>query len=106
MMNDPRALRILDILAAETFVERAKLVPDATIDDLGIASLDIVQAIFALETEFDIELPVAQQGGGAEFATVAELVNHVLAALDGAAGSKVTKLHAEPDALSLEHDRE
>jgi acyl carrier protein len=106
MMDDPRALRILDIVAAETFVERAKLVPDATIDDLGIASLDIVQTIFALETEFDIEIPVAQQGGGAEFTTVAELVSHVLAALDDAARSKVAKPRAEPDTLSLEHDRE
>jgi acyl carrier protein len=106
MMDDSRALRILDIVAAETFVERAKLVPDATIDDLGIASLDIVQAIFALETEFDIEIPVAQQGGGVEFATVAELVSHVLAALDDAARNKITKLPAQPDPLSLGHDRE
>jgi acyl carrier protein len=105
MMDDPRASRILDIVAAETFVERAKLVPDATIDDLGIASLDIVQTIFALESEFDIEIPVAQQGGGAEFATVAELVAHVLAALDDAARTKVAKPRAEPDALNLEHDR-
>jgi acyl carrier protein len=82
MMNDPRASRILDIVAAETFVDREKLVPGATIDDLGIASLDIVQAIFALETGLGIDIPVAGEGGGAEFATVGELVSHVLAALD------------------------
>jgi acyl carrier protein len=87
MINDPRASRILDILAAETFVEREKLVPEATIDDLGIASLDIVQAIFALETKFEIEIPIARQGGGAEFATVGELVAHVLAALDASRAS-------------------
>jgi acyl carrier protein len=84
-MGDKRAARILDIVAAETFVDREKLVPDATIDDLGIASLDIVQAIFALETELGIEIPVAGQGGGAEFATVGQLVSHVLDALDAAA---------------------
>jgi acyl carrier protein len=82
--NDPRSSRILDIVAAETFVDRNKLVPEATIDDLGIASLDIVQAIFALETELGIEIPVAGQGAGAEFVTVGELVEHVLAALDQA----------------------
>jgi acyl carrier protein len=60
-MGDKRAARILDIVAAETFVDREKLVPDATIDDLGIASLDIVQAIFALENELGIELPVARK---------------------------------------------
>jgi acyl carrier protein len=82
MTDDPRAARILDIVAAETFIDRAKLLPDATINDLGMASLDIVQAIFALESEFDIEIPVAREGGGAEFNTVGELVAHVLATID------------------------
>jgi acyl carrier protein len=80
-MDDPRVSRILDIVAKETFVERAKLRPEATIDELGIASLDIVQTVFALETEFNIEIPVAREGGGAEFATVKELVDHVLAVM-------------------------
>jgi acyl carrier protein len=87
MMMDARASRILDIVAKETFVDRSKLLPEATIDDLGIASLDIVQSIFALETELDIEIPVAREGGGAEFATVGDLVSHVLAVLDRKAAS-------------------
>src|SRR3954469_8202271 len=84
MINDTSASRILDILAAETFVDREKLAPDVTIEDLGVASLDIVQAIFALESELGIEIPVAREGGGIEFPTVGELVRHVLATLDAA----------------------
>ncbi|MGH6797754.1 MAG: acyl carrier protein [Roseiarcus sp.] len=83
-MDDPRVAQILDIVAKETFVDRTKLVPAATIDDLGIASIDIVQTIFAIETEYNIELPLAQTGGGAEFPTVGALVDHVLATLDKA----------------------
>jgi acyl carrier protein len=82
-MNKPTVDRILDILAKETFVDRAKLVPEATIEELGIASLDVVQAIFALETEFDIEIPVAgDSAGGAEFSTVQDLVSHVLGVIE------------------------
>ncbi len=81
-MEDSRACRILEIMAKETFVDRDKLVPDATIEELGIASLDVVQTMFALEEEFDIQIPVAGQGGGLEFATVKSLVDHVIAVLD------------------------
>ncbi|MBV9522894.1 MAG: acyl carrier protein [Alphaproteobacteria bacterium] len=90
-MDDPRAARILDIVAKETLVDRSKLVPEATIDSLGIASLDIIQTIFALETEFDIEIPVAGERAGAEFSTVKELVDHVIAELDRVAKARLEK---------------
>jgi len=82
-MNNPRVERILDILAKETFVDRAKLVPEATIEELGIASLDVIQAIFALETEFDVEIPVTgDSAGGVEFSTVQDLVDHVVKVIE------------------------
>jgi acyl carrier protein len=89
---DPRASRILDIVAKETLVDREKLHPEAVIADLGIASLDVVQTIFAIETEFDIEVPVAREGGGLEFTTVGELLDHVLAVLDGKAADLADKV--------------
>jgi acyl carrier protein len=97
--SDPRASHILDIVAKETFVDRAKLLPEARIDELGIASIDIVQTIFAIESEFDIELPVAGAGAGAEFETVQALVDHVLATLDQAAAisSAGTEAEREPE---------
>jgi acyl carrier protein len=82
--GDPRVERILDILARETHVERAALAFDATMDALGIESLDLVQAVFELESQFDIEIPVAPDRTGAEFATVGDLVRHVIAVLDKA----------------------
>ncbi len=84
-MDDLRASRILDIVAKETFVDRDKLVSDATMEELGIASLYLVQTMFALEEEYDIEIPVAGKGGGLEFVTVKSLVDHVILVLDQAA---------------------
>jgi acyl carrier protein len=78
MPTDPRAGQILDIVAAETGVARDRLVPDARLADLDVASLDVVQAVFALEEKFGVEIPVAGDGGGAEFETVGDLVQHVM----------------------------
>jgi acyl carrier protein len=81
---DPRVARILDIVARETHVDRAALTLDATMDALGIESLDLVQTVFELESQFDIEIPVAPDLAGVEFATVGDLVSHVTAVLDRA----------------------
>lgn len=80
--DDPRVGDILDIVARETAIARERLVPAATIDELGIPSLDMAQTLFALESHFDVEIPVVSERAGAEFATVADLVDHVLVTLD------------------------
>ncbi len=86
--DDPRVGTILDIIAKETAVDRALLTPDATVDALGVSSLDMTQAIFALETHFDIELPVVPERAGAEFATIGDLIAHVLATLESVRNAK------------------
>jgi acyl carrier protein len=80
-MPDPRANEILDIVATETAVDRGRLVPDALLSDLGIPSLDLVQAIFAIEERFKVDIPVVSDRTGAEFQMVGDLVSHVLATL-------------------------
>ena len=81
-MADPRVDEILDIVAKETSVDRARLMPEASLADLDIPSLDLVQAIFAIEERFKIDVPVVSDRTGAEFTTVGELVDHVLHTLD------------------------
>ena len=81
---DPRVEVILAIVARETGVDRTALRPEATIQELGIASIDMVQALFELETHFDVEIPVVSDRTGGEFGTVAELTSHVIATLDRA----------------------
>jgi acyl carrier protein len=83
---DPRAADILAILAHETGIDIALLRPEASIEELGIASLDLTQAVFEIETRFGVEIPVVadRAGAGAEFTTVGDLLAHVLATLDRA----------------------
>ena len=83
-MTDPRRDEILDIVAKETGIDRARLLPGASIEELGIPSLDMVQTIFELESRFDVEIPVVSERAGAEFATVGDLVDHVIQTLDRA----------------------
>jgi acyl carrier protein len=80
--RDPRVSQILDIFAKETSTDRASLRPEATIDELGIASIDLTLAVFQLESVFDIEIPVMAATPGNEFATVGELVRLVIGLLD------------------------
>ena len=49
--------KICDIIAKEARVDRGLVTPGATMDDLKIASVDLVQIVFALEEGFDITIP-------------------------------------------------
>ena len=80
--TDPRTDDILAIVAKEAMVDRDKLVLDARIDTLGISSLDMTQAIFGIEEKYDVEIPVVAEQAGQEFATVGNLVEHALRAID------------------------
>ena len=76
---------MLDIFAKETGVDRGLLQPEARLDDLGVASLDLTMAVFELETAFDVHIPVVSDQAGAEFGSVGDLVSHVMAVLDAKA---------------------
>ena len=82
---DPRRGEILAIFSREVGVRPDLLRPEATLDSLEIASLDIVQAIFALEERYDVQIPVIPERTGSEFTTVGQLLDHVVATLDRAA---------------------
>jgi acyl carrier protein len=82
--SDPRVARILAIFAREAEIDRAKLLPDATIEALGVDSLDLTMTVFQLETELDINIPAIAERAGAEFSTVGDLLRHVIAAMDAA----------------------
>ncbi len=75
--DEPRAYdEIVAILSKETGIEPERLTEEATIQDLGIQSIDLVQAIFAIETRFDIEIPVGlEQDGGS--VTVGDFIRHI-----------------------------
>ena len=55
-MTDPRTSEILDIIAANSGIDRAKLKLETTLDELGITSLKLIEAVFEIETKYDIEI--------------------------------------------------
>ena len=87
---------ILLVLSQETGIERTRLTPDARLADLDIPSLDMVQAIFELESRFDIEIPVAADRAGPEFVTVGEMVAHVQATIDRMKGVALPTMTTGP----------
>ena len=48
---------ITDIISRATLVPQNRLTPEARPEDLGIDSLGLVEAIFALEEALDIKVP-------------------------------------------------
>ena len=48
---------VIRIIAEQAVLEVADVKPEATLEDLGIDSLGLVEAIFAIEEAFDITVP-------------------------------------------------
>ena len=55
------ATKIIEIIAREGMVDEAKLSREATLEDLEIASIDMVMILQGLEEEFDIYVPMGEE---------------------------------------------
>ena len=64
--------KIFDIIAKEARIDRALVTSSATMEDLKIASVDLVQIVFAIEVEFDITIP--EEALGLDVKNVNEVV--------------------------------
>jgi acyl carrier protein len=49
--------RVIAILAEQAVLDPAQVRPEATLADLGIDSLGLVEAVFAIEEAFDVSVP-------------------------------------------------
>ena len=49
--------KVIAIIAEQAVLEPGDVTMDATLEDLGIDSLGLVEAIFAIEEAFDIQVP-------------------------------------------------
>lgn len=72
---------ILAILSDKGRVARDLLNPEAKLAELGIASLDVIEVVFALEDRFDIEIPFNANDARQEFSTVGDVLAAVRAAV-------------------------
>ena len=71
--------QILDIIADEVPIDRAALLPDATLEALNIASLDMISVMFALEDKFGV---IIEQADVAEAKTLGDFIAVVQAKSD------------------------
>ena len=55
---------ILDIVAKEAAIERDRLVPEATMESLGIASYDMVMILMEIEDAFNVYVPMGDELAG------------------------------------------
>ena len=69
--------KVIEIIAEQGLIDVNDVTLGATLDDLGINSLGIVESIFALEEEFNIEVPFnanAPTKSDFDISTVASIV--------------------------------
>ncbi len=67
--------KVKAVIVDQLGVDEADVTMDASfVDDLGADSLDIVELIMGLETEFDLEIP---DEDAEKIATVGDAVNYI-----------------------------
>jgi acyl carrier protein len=67
--------KVKDIVAEQLGVDLEEINMESSfVDDLGADSLDIVELIMALETEFDLEIP---DEDAEKISTVSDVVNYI-----------------------------
>lgn len=49
--------QVIEIIAEQAILDVSDITPEATLEELGLDSLGVVESIFALEENFGIQLP-------------------------------------------------
>ncbi|MCF6272938.1 MAG: phosphopantetheine-binding protein [Rhodobacteraceae bacterium] len=67
-MTDNLEQKVIAIIAEQAMLTPEDVSPEATLDALGVDSLGLVEAIFAIEETFDIQVPFnANEPGESSF---------------------------------------
>jgi acyl carrier protein len=48
---------LLDLIAGESLVDRARLTREASLADIGLDSVDVISIVFAVEEKYGVEVP-------------------------------------------------
>jgi acyl carrier protein len=74
---------LLDLIAEEAIIDREKLNRDATLEDLGISSLDLITMLFELEERFGV---IIEESDMPKMETLGEMIDFLM-----------TRINAEPE---------
>jgi len=73
--NEAVFKKLKAMLADQLGVEEDEVKPEATLEDLGADSLDIVEMVMAIEQEWDIEIP---DEAAETIKTIGDAVNYIV----------------------------
>jgi acyl carrier protein len=73
-MQDELSQRVIQVMAATQHLPAEKITIESSFQELGIDSLDGINILFALESEFDINIP---DDAAKEIRTVRDMVEGV-----------------------------
>ena len=60
--------KVVAIIAEQAFLEPGDVKPEASLEDLGIDSMGLVEAVFAIEEAFEVQVPYnANEPGESDF---------------------------------------
>ena len=57
MSHEELTERVIGIIASTQHIDKEKIKPDSTFTELNVDSLDGINILFAVETEFNINIP-------------------------------------------------
>lgn len=77
-MFEDTAQKVVDIITSTQKLEPGKVTIDSTFEELQIDSLDGLNIVFALENEFDLDIPDDQAKELSTVRQVAERINALL----------------------------
>ena len=76
--NEEIERRVIRVIAETQKIELGKITPHSTFDELGIDSFDAINILFALETEFEVEISDEQAKGLRSVAQVIQGIETLL----------------------------
>ena len=88
MAEDIRA-RVIEIIAVQALRDPSRITEEMTLESLGIDSLGLVEAVFAIEESFDVSVPFnasAPGTGGFDISSVGAIARAVEALVAAKAG--------------------
>jgi acyl carrier protein len=90
-MPDDLSKRVISVIAATQHIAVEKITEESTFQELGIDSLDGINILFALENEFNINIPDDE---AQTIRTVRDAIEGVRKLLEGGEGQEPVALRA------------
>ena len=73
-MKDGMESSLIRIIATKAHLDPQMVAPEATLSELGVTSLDLVEIIMTIEDEYDVIIPVDAVEASNSYKTVGDLI--------------------------------